>query len=428
MAELSGFPTAEVTFDRAGKATGGVGGVRQLARDPALTDLLVLSHGWNNTAAQARGLYRGLAASLRAVLGTGLVPGMAGRRIGLCCVIWPSKQFAESDLVPRNAASASSALDADAIDKQLKALRKVFPAARARQTLDTMRELVPTLPDRKTARAKFADLARSLLDPDASDLEDGSVDLFEVSAADLIERLALPVSLAPPEDNDGDGGAAGLPTLLGGVFGAARNLLNFTTYYEMKARAGVVGERGLAPIVDGIHDERPDLRIHLAGHSFGGRLVAAAARAMAPSAPGPVATLTMLQAAFSHFGFAKEWEPRRPGFFRPVLDRKTISGPTLITHTGNDKAVGIAYAIASRIAGQAGARVGAADDTFGGIGRNGAQRTSETVTARLLDVGKSYTWRAGKLHNLNADEFISDHSDVTGREVAYALLSAMATT
>jgi len=49
-----------------------------------------------------------------------------------------------------------------------------------------------------------------------------------------------------------------------------------------------------------------------------------------------------------------------------------VAGPILITHTANDKAVGIAYALASRISGQTGAALGDATDVFGGIGRNGA--------------------------------------------------------
>jgi hypothetical protein len=35
-----------------------------------------------------------------------------------------------------------------------------------------------------------------------------------------------------------------------------------------------------------------------------------------------------------------------------------------------------------------------------------------------------YGLTPGKIYNLLADEFISDHGDVTGVEVAYAILSA----
>jgi hypothetical protein len=137
----------------------------------------------------------------------------------------------------------------------------------------------------------------------------------------------------------------------------------------------------------------------------------------------------LLQAAFSHYGFADDWEPGKDGLFRPVVLTHRISGPTIITHTQNDKAVGIAYAIASRIAGQVAAAIGDKTDKYGGLGRNGAQKTPEAVDQELLAAGASgYDLRAGRLHNLLADAFVDSHSDIDGREVAYGVLSAVAAT
>ena len=98
----------------------------------------------------------------------------------------------------------------------------------------------------------------------------------------------------------------------------------------------------------------------------------------------------------------------------------------VITHTKNDTAVGIAYPIASRLARQDAADLGDEDDIFGGIGRNGALAsvTPEAVAGELLGADGVYAFTAGKLHNLGADRFIAGHSDVTGPEVANALLAA----
>jgi pimeloyl-ACP methyl ester carboxylesterase len=167
------------------------------------------------------------------------------------------------------------------------------------------------------------------------------------------------------------------------------------------------------------------LRIHLVGHSFGGRLVSAAASKLPKDT---LASMTLLQAAFSHYGFAAEWSPGLAGGFRATISNGAVAGPIVITHTANDRAVGIAYAIASRIAGQNASAVGDANDTYGGIGRNGAQKTSEANFGQLLAVGGTYTWNAHVLHNLQADAFIKDHSDIKGEQVAYAILSAIATT
>ena len=48
-----------------------------------------------------------------------------------------------------------------------------------------------------------------------------------------------------------------------------------------------------------------------------------------------------------------------------------VAGPIIATHTVNDQAVGIAYALASRLANQV-TSFGGPEDKYGGIGRNGA--------------------------------------------------------
>jgi predicted alpha/beta hydrolase family esterase len=196
------------------------------------------------------------------------------------------------------------------------------------------------------------------------------------------------------------------------------NVLNFTTYYEMKRRAGAVGQNGVGPLVDELAAQTG--RIHLVGHSFGGRLVTAVAT---NSETDKIASMTLLQAAFSHNGFSKIMN----GFFRSVLDKGRVKGPILITHTKNDKAVGIAYPLASRISGDSATALGDENDKFGGMGRNGAQRmeAEEVVIGELLAVGGQYTFGPGKIFNLKADNFIAGHSDVKGKEVGYLLANAI---
>lgn len=425
MADLFGFPSAEVQFDKDAHLVGDAGAVLGLAADPGLTDLLVLSHGWNNDIDTARRLYGGLAGSLRVNLDQGTVPEIAGRRIGIAGVIWPSRSFAGFELPQLAAAAAGTPFDADTILARLEEFRALFPGAEARRTLDDVAALVPQLSDLASARADFAEKLKTLVTRDAADREDASDKLFEVSGGTLMDRLAVPVLPPPPGT---PGGAAGFGGLLGGVFGAATNLLNFLSYYEMKARAGIVGEMGVAPVLLRIHRDRPGLRVHLAGHSFGGRLVSAAAK---PLPAGSIATMTLLQAAFSHYGFADDWSDdagSQAGYFREVLTDGTVRGPILITHTANDLCVGIAYAIASRIANQVASDIGDANSVYGGIGRNGALKTPGAVTAELLPVGGGYAWRPGVPNNLRADSFVMGHSDVTGQQVAYAMLSALAAT
>jgi hypothetical protein len=382
--ELSGFPAEEVEFDRAGRLAGDRGAaVRELAADGATTDLVVLSHGWNNDHLTARLLYAALAASMRSV--SDRVPGLADRRIAFACVLWPSRKFA----------------GLAGLGERLDLLRELLPEQKL--TIDAAADLVPALAARATARTAFAAALLSVAARGADDREDASAQLFSLPGATVMNRLAEPAS---------------------GFADAAKHLLDYLSYYEMKARAGVVGERGLAPLLGTF--PRPGPRVHLAGHSFGGRLVTAAAKARPPAS---LSTLTLLQAAFSHHGFAADWDDGdagpQPGAFRDVLDRRVVTGPILVTHTVNDLAVGVAYEIASRIAGQK-ASLGGAVSVYGGIGSNGAQRTDEAVKAELLPVGEIYTWQPGVPHNLRADRFVRGHTDVCGPEIAHALLSAIA--
>ena len=89
--------------------------------------------------------------------------------------------------------------------------------------------------------------------------------------------------------------------------------------------------------------------------------------------------------------------------------------------------MGLAYAIASRLAGQVASALGDEHDKYGGIGRNGAQKTTATHIGALLEVGGTYPpFTGNKLFNLKSDSFISNHGDVRNPRVAYAVLSAIA--
>jgi hypothetical protein len=135
-----------------------------------------------------------------------------------------------------------------------------------------------------------------------------------------------------------------------------------------------------------------------------------------------------LQAAFSQNGFAVKFDGTHDGAFRTVLGDKRVTGPLLITHTKNDMAVGIAYPLASRIAQHVASALGDENDPYGGLGRNGARHTPEAKGREgiLRPVGETYSFQRHCVFNLRADNFIKDHGDVTGHQVAYAFLKGVA--
>jgi pimeloyl-ACP methyl ester carboxylesterase len=453
MQELSGFPYFEVQFTKAGAVfdEGEVAALLDHLTQPApaaqpVTDLLVMAHGWDNTIEDARLLYRLFFERVRDVLDSGQVAGLDARRFAVMGVLWPSKRFAEQDLIPSGAASIGSPIDDAALRAQLDDLGGVFDRPDADAALERAKQLVPHLEDSQDARREFADVIRSVLPRGAAGIEDASDHFFALPGDAIMERLSNPVPVPAAAAAGGGGGgaadlgdladppaggAAGIGSFFAGVTSAAQNLLNYATYYQMKERAGTVGTQGVNGVLRTLRARRPDLKIHLIGHSFGGRLVTAAAAGPDDQDDQPavkVDSMTLLQAAFSHNGFALRYDGSHDGFFRRVVTGEMVSGPVVITYTQNDRAVGVAYPLASLIAGQAAAALGDEHDLYGGIGRNGAQHTPEAVAGQLLAVGGAYEFGPRRLYNLNADPFITGHSDVCKNEVAQAVLSAVATT
>ena len=140
-------------------------------------------------------------------------------------------------------------------------------------------------------------------------------------------------------------------------------------------------------------------------------------------------SLTLLEAAFSHYGFSPDNGQGNAGFFRAVVQEGVVRGPLVATFSALDTVVGKVYAVASRLAGDNLKAIGDENDPFGGIGRNGAQKTKEAVKDVLHAVGQAYDFESGKVTNLDgSDGLITNHSDVTNDKVTYAFASAVAHT
>lgn len=441
MEQLSGFPFFPVEFDKAGKPVKlrQIEALKNDLRNGETSDLIVISHGWNNDIVDARKLYEDFFRTARKLLDGGKLPAAATRRIAVLGVLWPSKKFTNNNLIPGGAAGVAG-VDTAALRASLQELHGVFDAPDADQTLTEMEALLPRLEDSDRACAEFVTLAKSLVTADAADEADGSFLFFSLPPREVFEKLKQPVSFTeiaapgtggattlglPDEPLDANGGAAGLGAVFSGIGSAAGNVLSFTTYYQMKERAGLVGRVGLNPLLRSLQAAHPSLRLHLVGHSFGGRLVTAAVAGESKAGLLKTNSLSLLQAAYSHYGLAEKWDGRQDGIYRRVLSDNALLGPGVITHTVNDKAVGLAYPLASLLAGQVAAGLGDENDKYGGMGRNGAQKTPEAQKSNLQDVGTVYGFEAGKLYNLRSDAYVKSHGDITGPQVVYAVLQAI---
>jgi hypothetical protein len=411
-----------------------------------VTDLLVVSHGWNNDKADAAKLYDDLLGNVDKLLDLRnqanipvplkpFVDRLRGRTFAAVRIFWPSKRFTDAELIPGGGAVSMQAETEnekaliqvlDRLKNNPQVLGGIDGDEKTEDAMEKAKKLIATLGVSSEARKEFVVLLRSILDPSMQERDDASAGFFAADAETLFANAIDPVVV--PSGNGGGsaagiaGGAVGLGDLLKGFVAGARRIANFATYYQMKARAGTVGSTGAAQMLNRIRDDHSAIRIHLAGHSFGGRLVTAAANGL-PDNTNNV-SMSLLQTAYSHNGLSGSFGNNERGFFRDVIEKKRISGPIIVTHTKNDKAVGIAYPLASRIAGQNASALGDENDPYGGMGRNGAQHTVEADNSFTLGLpGTPYTFKQGRVHNILSD-VITDHGDVARIEVAYAVLSA----
>ncbi len=451
MVVRSGFDCYAVKFDRRIALTPDSEVPQLLARlqPPEVTDLLVLSHGWRNDEQDAARLYTGILGRVRAEMDRpagepGRVAWPAGRLAVVLEVYWPSKRSADADDIPGGAAGIAD--DAMAMIGEFGTLF----GDEARPQLAELRSLVRRLEDEPRARKRFLEIVRGLV-PDMQQVDtDRAADFRDLEPEAFWDRMGpVPGDGGLPADTGGaavvggggaagaGGGAAGLGDFFGGIVHKVRDTLDIATFYVMKERAGMVGRDGLHAVLKQIRAARPDLRLHLAGHSFGARLVTAAVMGAAGGTDLKVHTLALLQAAFSHYAFSENYAPAgapKAGFFRAVVAMGQVLGPTLITHSKNDKAVGMAYPIAARLGGQQAADIGDASSPFGGLGRNGAQKTGHVQELRLGRVDTDYAFAPGGIYNLDGDGrpgdpgVIASHADVEKPEIAHAWLRAIAMT
>ena len=128
MPDVAGFPyieaqfTVDGTLNPAGQAAAILAFLRTA---PAPTDLLVLSHGWNNDIDDARLLYRTLLGSMRGLLDS----PTRGDGLAVLAVLWPSKKFAEASLIPGGGVASAGNADTSALAAKLERLKDGPPAA-----------------------------------------------------------------------------------------------------------------------------------------------------------------------------------------------------------------------------------------------------------------------------------------------------------
>jgi hypothetical protein len=416
-----GFPLFSLTFDEEGALQSQDeldALIEQATESPSATDAIFLAHGFRNDVGDATMWYDMFLNTFRSHFTRPEFEDIAARRFVVAGVYWPSKPFKETFTETTRGLQDKSRMMADA-KKQLQDFKKHDANAAQRLKLDKAIRLLPKLEGNPKAQDDFVALVLSLLDNSPADKTEGLAQIRTRSGSELLARLGA----GAPEGTRGIGG------WFSGIAGSVGQFLNLTTWYIMKDRSGVVGSTGVAATVRSLNEACPDLRIHLVGHSLGGRLMASCAKALSEPPPLQVDSLTLLEAAFSHFGFSDDNGHGASGFFRDVVVKQVVKGPFLSTFSKEDTVVGNAYAIMSRLACDNTREIGDASDEFGGIGRNGPQKTKEVANFPFNKPGSAYTYKPGVINNLDGSGgFIKEHGDVMNDAVTYAFASAVAQT
>ena len=468
MEVIAGWPHWQIQFDKSGDTDAATRtALLSQITSQDLTDLIVMSHGWNNSADRARLLYEQWFGILPRLL-----PAQSTAKLGTLGVIWPSMLWPDEslpvaeDTSPGGAAGLTEpAAPARTAGTSVAALSAVYPDPEQQQILGRLAGLLDAQSPEPDALAEFHDLMRALsateahtvhleesgplamLDEEPQALASRFAAAHDTAAQQLAAGMAATGGAAQPFDEGGaaslggftmtdtpdisEAAAGGIGDITGRLWNGAKEVLRQFTYWQMKQRAGTVGQHGLGPFLGELASRAPNLRVHLIGHSFGARLVSFSLAGLPDGVPSPVCSLTLLEGAFSHFAFAPSLphEPARPGALHGMMTR--VNGPLLACYSSHDLAVGIFYPAASMAAREDASAL--ADELmfrWGGIGHDGAQAVSAEMVP-LQDTGSRYNFAPGQFTNVDSSDVVRSggppsgaHSDIVHPELGWAMLTA----
>jgi hypothetical protein len=416
------IPYYIVSFDKEGRCDAPQTRAHLVDHARQYSDIFVFSHGWNNDWKTATGRYESfIDGFMRMRQSQGLTPppGYTPLLIG---VFWPSAVLvAEDEEAPRIAGSVG-AMDTAVAEER-----------------NAVAEIAARLPDRSVERfyelsqreALFADEALELARILQPIYQNGEDELS--SAAPTPEEMVAGWRAASPEpEDDGDPQDFGTATrsstgpetagFLGKIRDLARNAIRGTTVWMMKDRAGKVGATGLAPLLTDLLG-KSEARIHMIGHSYGGKVVLSALCAP-KNLTRNVHSLLLLQAAVSHLCFADQIPVRGgSGGYRGALKR--VERPIFTTFSRKDipltKMFHLAVVRPSDLGEMRIAAAGDPPNWFAALGGFGPRRAGEKLVDMRLPPSSYDLDASTQIYGLRGDTTISGHGDISNPSTWWAL-------
>lgn len=432
---LPDFPLYLLSFDKQGLCTSPRTRAALLA-DAAgggFTDLHIYSHGWNNVFDEAVRHYTEFFTEYAALRSTAGLDARHYRPL-IVGLIWPSTALLAPGEEPARLASLAHAGHAPATGEvaalpELAALASDLPPSDAARLAALATRQGPL--EGADALA-LAQILEHVLGRHAGGDSEGRVPAGDPA---MLLRHWASGALASGVQPGAQPGAPGqlpladelVPAALeaGGLlrFFNPREIIRKATVFLMKDRAGAVGATGVADLVreavaiDG-------LRVHLAGHSYGAKVMLSALARL--PAPLRVTSALLLQAAVSARCFAPRIAEQdgRPGGYRDVLGKTVV--PLHATFSARDAALMRFYPLALRRGRDIGeVEAGAPSSLFAALGAVGPQDMApgELALTPLLDYPGVYppAARQVQIRALDGAHGIHDHGDVRNRYTEWAL-------
>jgi hypothetical protein len=414
-----------IPFDKQGRCEGPETRKHLLetARTGGFTDVFLFSHGWNNDWTAATGRYEDFIQGYMKMRQEHSLPVPAGYKPLLVGIFWPSTAlvFTEDETGPGIAGGDPAAIDA-AVGEERQEIREIAEAL-APERVERFYELAQMEALSEEEGLELAGILQTLYR--VSDEVDTA---GEPTAQEILE--AWKAAAAPAQDfsdpaNFGTvGGDAGGPQAAG--FGDVlrkldpRQVVRVATVWQMKDRAGGVGARGVGPLLRDLLQATP-ARVHLIGHSYGGKVVLSAVASA--ELPRKVDSILLLEPAVSHLCFAEKVPSTdRPGGYRPVLDR--INKPILSTFSAHDVPLTRIFHLAVRRAGDLGEAQIAGDgeppSNFAALGGFGPRKAGEKLID-IQDLPQRYDLTGARVYGLRATRTISGHGDISNPSTWWAL-------
>ncbi|MFD3775137.1 hypothetical protein [Streptomyces sp. NPDC058612] len=312
-----------------------------------VSDVFFFAHGWNNVFAQALDRYRNFAAGYIGQSAEFDIrhPGPGPYQPLLVGAVWPSTSFVmpwEQGPVIAGPTDPDGAASTE--QEELLALAtSEMDAAADRALVDAVdgRTAVDTATATELATILLRNL-RATPDPDDGSAPPDVTGLLRIWA-ELGGGPRPEPSEAPARFGRVGSRGAGTPPDAASLMYDPRDILRIASVWQMKARAGVVGATGVAPLLESIL--RSDARLHLIGHSFGARVVLSALNASA--AERSAHSMLLLQPAVNRWCLAPTVDGTgQPGGYHSVLGK--VERPILTTFSSHDKPLTSVFHLAMR--------------------------------------------------------------------------------